>query len=440
MPHAARLSRLRFRTDRRVTLLVLGGLSVFVVITYVVIVLGLGAFVGRTDSPDLGLSLLATAIVALGFEPVQIRLERRAIRMVNEGRPSPYDVLSRFSEAVTGPQGGEDVPARMAQVLVEGTGVLWAQVWLTDDDGLVLAATYPLLADADLDPPGAAPPPGRRTHTVRLAGEPLGVLRICEQEGRPLTPVEDKLFAGLAAQAGVVLDGVRLRAQLARRAVELSGRAKDLRISRERLVEAQDAARRRLERDIHDGAQQHLVALAVNLRLAETLTAQSSERASDVLAAQVGAAQVATDTLIELARGIYPRRLGTDGIGAALRSAVATSPVPVVVIDEGCGRHPRAIEAAVYFCCLEAVQNAVKHADATGVAVALWAEEGVLKFTITDDGRGFDVEAVDDGGGLTNMRDRVDSLGGTMSWLRLADGGTRVCGQLPSLRAETEVH
>jgi signal transduction histidine kinase len=265
---------------------------------------------------------------------------------------------------------------------------------------------------------------------VRLAGEVLGVLRLREQDGRPLTPVEERLFAGLAAQAGVVLHGVRLRAQLAQRLVQLSARAEELRASRERLVETQDAARRRLERDIHDGAQQHLVALAVNLRLAETLAVKSPERAQQVLAAQATAARAATDTLVELSRGIYPRRLGDDGIGPALRTAVATSPVPVAVDDSGVGRYPREVEAAVYFCCLEAVQNAVKHAGATRVEVRLTAEDG-LAFSVTDDGAGFDPAAAATSGGLANMRDRVDSLGGRLDWAAATGGGTRVTGHMP---------
>ena len=420
----------RSRGDRRATLLVLGGLTVFVAVTYVVIVLGGGALIGHTDSPHLGLSLLATAVVALGFEPVQARLERRATRAVHGGRPSPYDVLSRFSEAVTGPH-GDEVPVRMARVLAEGTGAQWAQVWLSVDDGLVLAATWPAETGGDDDPPGVTQRPGRRQRTVRLAGEVLGVLRLREQDGHPLTPVEERLFAGLAAQAGVVLHGVRLRAQLAQRLVQLSARAEELRASRERLVETQDAARRRLERDIHDGAQQHLVALAVNLRLAETLATKSPERAQQVLAAQATAARAATDTLVELSRGIYPRRLGDDGIGPALRTAVATSPVPVTVDDTGVDRFPREVEAAVYFCCLEAVQNAVKHAGATRVEVRLTADDDGLAFTVTDDGTGFDPAVAAAAGGLANMRDRVDSLGGRLDWAPATGGGTRVTGLVP---------
>ena len=164
----------------------------------------------------------------------------------------------------------------MAKVLAEGTGTQWAQVWLMVQGRLALAATWPAVVDADDLPPGDHEPPGRRVLAVRQAGEVLGVLRLQENVRRPMTAVEERLFAGLAGQAGLVLRGVRLRAERAERLAELSARAEELRMSRELLVDTQDAARRRLERDIHDGAQQHLVAMAVNLRLAQTCSTVAS--------------------------------------------------------------------------------------------------------------------------------------------------------------------
>jgi signal transduction histidine kinase len=427
----------RSRKDRQAALLVLGGLAAFVALVYAVVVLGGGALIGQTSSPNLGLSVLATAIVALAFEPLQERLEQLATKVVHGGRPSPYDVLSKFSEAVTGSYASEEVPARMAMVLADGTGAQWAQVWLVVQDELVLAATWPPQAGADETPPGPEAPPGRRALTVRLAGEPLGVLRLQEHERRPLTPVEERLFAGLAAQAGLVLHGVRLRAELAQRLVELSARAEELRVSRERLVDTQDAERRRLERDIHDGAQQHLVALAVNLRLAQTLAARSPERAQHVLAQQSAAARTTIETLVDLSRGIYPRELEEGGIGPALRAAVETSLVAVDVDDTDLGRYAADVEAAVYFCCLEALQNAAKHAAADRVTVTLRRDGDRLAFTVTDDGRGFDPAAVLAANGLANMRDRVDSLGGRLTWVPAAGSGTTVSGWVPAARRLT---
>jgi signal transduction histidine kinase len=184
--------------------------------------------------------------------------------------------------------------------------------------------------------------------------------------------VEERLFTDLASQAGLVLRLVGLRAQLEDRRHELRGRTLELESSRTRVIEAQDAERRRLERDIHDGAQQHLVALAMNLRLAQVLVDRSPDRARHVLAEQVSAARLAIDTLDSLSRGIFPQMLAEHGLLAALRSGVGTSPIPVSVEGEDAVRPPPLVEAALYFCCMEAVQNAAKHSGASRVTVHRW--------------------------------------------------------------------
>ena len=403
----------RLHPDRVGTVLVVAGLLVFVGIVYVATVLGGGALIGHTSSPDTRLSILATLIVALGLGPVQARLQKLARRVVAGERELPYDVLSRFSAAVTQSR-EEDVPATMARVLAEGTGAAWAQVWLLVGHAPVLAATWPEgAADGPYVPSGAGSvPEGQHTLLVRLAGETLGALRIQERSHQPLTPVERRLFDGLASQAGLVLHGARLRAELARRLDELSVRADELRASRGRVVEAQDAERRRLERDIHDGAQQHLVALAVNLRLAQSLSATSPEAAAKVVSDQVVATDVAIETLVDLSRGIYPGALSEHGIGPALASATKAASTPIEVLDDTQRRFDPEIELAVYFCCLEAVQNALKHAAASHVRVTLGDEHGELVAAIADDGTGFDVDGTPGGSGLSNMRDRLDAVGG----------------------------
>ena len=183
---------------------------------------------------------------------------------------------------------------------------------------------------------------GLRALPVRHGGQLLGVLRLQERPGLALTAVEERLFAGLAAQAGLVLRLVGLRAELEDRRAELLARAEELKASRERLIETQDAERRRLERDIHDGAQQHLVALTVNLRLAQTIVGRSPERPLAVLSEQAVAADVAIETLSSLSRGIYPRLLADEGLVAALRSAVAGSAIPVTIDTAGAGTPPGA--------------------------------------------------------------------------------------------------
>jgi signal transduction histidine kinase len=421
-------------------MVVFGGMVLFVVAIYVVVVLGVGLALGRTDSPHLGLSVLATAVVALLWDAVQVRLSRFAARVARGGRPAPYDALSRFSRSVTGTYAVEELPARMAMVLAQGTGAAWAQVWLHVSGQLQLAATWPpdAVRAASATPPDLAGADDRSggiwEEPVISRGECLGVLRVQEQERQPLTPVEERLFAGLAAQAGLVLRGAQLRAELAAQVDELSARADDLRASRERLVDAQDEERRRLERDIHDGAQQHLVALAVNLRLAETLAAKAPERALSVLRDQESAADQAIVTLSELSRGIYPRALAEEGLLPALTAAATASPVAVEVRHETTRRYPPAIEAALYFCGLEALQNATKHAQAHRVEVTLREHGDLIELVVEDDGRGFDASGVTEGTGLTSMRDRLDAVGGTLSLVPRRGGGVAVRGLVPTQR------
>src|SRR3954468_862078 len=403
--------------DRRVTLWVWGGVLVTVTAVYVVVVLGGGLLVGHTASPPVGLSVLATAIVALGFEPLRSGLEAAARRWLQASRPAPYDALSRFSESLTGdPHVDEqaDLPQRMARLLAEGTGARWAQVWLMVADEPELAGAWP---PVDASPADAlhSGEPGPRSLDVMLSNERLGVLRLQERPDEPLSPVEERLFAGLAAQAGLVLRRAQLRAELARRADDLVAMAEELQVSRRRVVDAHDSERRRLERDIHDGAQQHLVALVVNLSLAQTLATASPDRARRVLVEQEAAVDAAITTLVELSRGIYPQVLAEDGVAAAVRAVVSTSAVPVEVVDRGLGRHPEALETALYFCCVEAVQNAVKHAAPRRVEVELDTAGDRLTLLVRDDGKGFDVAAVLAAGGLGNMRDRVDSVDGDLT-------------------------
>ncbi|TIC87516.1 sensor histidine kinase [Nocardioides sp. GY 10113] len=429
--------RLRRPTRQEVlwTGLVWGAVGGFVVLSYVVVVVGGGALLGDTSAPRLGLSVLATAVVALGFDPVAAGARRMASRAVAGRRPSPYDALRRFTGAVAGTGPAEDLPERLARLLVEGTGAAWAQVWVDVDGRTVPAAAWPPDAPGAPGAPGAPVSPERAvalpgTHLLPVlhGGERLGVLVLRERDGVRLTPIEERLFAGLATQSGLVLRGARLRAALEQRLDELSAREAELRGSRERLVDAQDEARRRLERDIHDGAQQHLVALAVNLRLAATLADGAPERADALLDAQHRAADDAIETLHRLARGIYPPLLAEHGVAVALRAVAGDG---VEVVERGAVRQPLPIEAAAYFCCLEAIQNAAKHADATTLRVVVDGTEAGLTITAVDDGVGFDPAAPTVGTGLASIRDRIDSAGGTVAIDSTPGHGTRVTAVLP---------
>jgi signal transduction histidine kinase len=413
-------------------LVVLVGLTGFVVGVYVLVVRGGGALIGHTDSPSLALSVAATVVVALLLAPVQAALDRW-VQGTGDRAPAAYDILTRFSDGASDGDSSEELPVRMARLLAEGTGARWAQVWLVVSGRPTLAASWPSDAEeATTVPelrPGARDATGsdRRALAVAHAGELLGVLRLQERPGLPLSSVEERLFSALASRAGLMLRLAGVRAELERQHRDLEKREGELTASRERLIGAQDAERRRLERDLHDGAQQHLVALAVNLRLVQTLTQHAPERATDLLARQGDAAAVAIETLSSLSRGIYPRLLSDKGLVPALLSGVTASAIPVTVTADGTRRLPAAVEAALYFCCMEAVQNAAKHSGAAAVAVRLSDDRDTIHLAVTDDGTGFDPDSVHGAGaGLSNMRDRLDAVGGTVTVASLAGTGTTV--------------
>jgi signal transduction histidine kinase len=206
----------------------------------------------------------------------------------------------------------------------------------------------------------------------------------------------------------------------------------DMRDSRQRLVAAQDSERRRIERDLHDGAQQHLVALKVQAGLARTMAErEGATRTADLLAAFAGEVGEALDQIRELARGIYPPLLAAEGIIPALAAAAARSTLPVHIDACAIGRHPEEYEAAVYFCCLEALQNVAKYAGASAATVRICVEDGALVFSVDDDGKGFDTAITPRGSGSVNMADRVGALGGTLLVRSEPGAGTTVTGRIP---------
>jgi signal transduction histidine kinase len=233
----------------------------------------------------------------------------------------------------------------------------------------------------------------------------------------PMNPAKARLMDDLASQAGLVLRNVRL--------------IEELRASRQRLVSAQDAERRRLERNIHDGAQQQLVALTVKLRLLQQLTERDPTKAREIAEQLQGEATSALDELRDLARGIYPPLLADRGLEAALDAQARKSTVPVSVECGELGRFPQDVEAAVYFSCLEALTNVAKYAEATRVRISLARTDGVLTFAVADDGVGFDPTAVTLGTGLQGIADRIDALGGSLDVASAGGTGTVISGIVP---------
>jgi signal transduction histidine kinase len=409
--------------------LVYGSLAVFITAVYVGIAVGIGTLVGSGGKPNLALSILATAIVAIGFQPVRERVQKVANRLVYGQRATPYEVLSEFSGRVAETYAADEVLPRMARVLQEGTGAESATVWLRGTAELRPAATFPNaqgLHEPLVMRNGSLPalPGATRAVEVRHQGELLGALSVSTRRGEALTPIEEKLVDDLAHQAGLVLKNVGLSA-------DLQARLDELRASRQRLVSAQDVERRRLERNLHDGAQQHLVALKVKLGLAEMLLGRDPEKAAAILEQLKGDADEALETLRDLARGIYPPLLADKGLLVALESQARKAMLPVHVNADGIGRYPQEIEAALYFCTLEALQNVQKYASASAVEVRLHEGGGQVHVDVIDDGRGFDLGTVSRGAGLTNMEDRLDALGGSLHVASALGSGTTLRAMLP---------
>ncbi len=426
MPAAAAIAIFRYRLyDIDIVIrrtVVVGVLISFATAVYLAIVVGVGTLVGSSGrSPNVVLAVVATAIVAVAFQPVRAWAQRLANRFVYGERATPYDVLSDFSDRLAGTFDTSDLLPRMARMLAEGTGAVRGDVWLRVGNQLRAAGSWPT---------GDAPSPVPLTNggiqemegqdlvvPVLHQGELLGALTVSKKPGEPPTPIEERLVTDLAAQAGLVLSNARL--------------IEELRASRQRLVAAQDQERRRLERNIHDGAQQQLVALAVKARLADSVVGSNDAKAHGLLAQIQDEMRGALEDLRDLARGIFPPLLADQGLAAALQAQVRRSGVPVTVEADGLSRYPQEAEAAVYFCALEALQNVAKYSQASRVSVRLSASDAHLSFSVQDDGMGFDQAAKGYGTGLQGMSDRMAALGGELRVTSTPGTGTLVEGSVP---------
>ena len=308
---------------------------------------------------------------------------------------------------------GDLDPATVVQAGVSGHG--WLQVWLPQ-----------VLEDRDRSYVRLAP--------AANAGELLGIVVVDRPiEDTAFTAEEERTVAEVSRQLGVVLHNAKLDSELQASLDEVRRQAAEIQASRGRIVAAGDEARRRIERNLHDGAQQHLVALAVRVKLASQLMERDPDRARTALDDIAGAIDDTLQELRDLAHGIYPPLLVDKGLAAALDSAGRRSAMPVAVRADGLRRYAPESEATVYFCVLEALQNAGKYAGPNASAtVEVHEEAGSLTFVVSDDGAGFDVGSRSSGVGFTNMLDRLGALGGTLRVKSTPGKGTRVSGALPA--------
>lgn len=393
-------------------------LAAFITLVYALIVVGFGRMVGGSEG--LWLPVVATAIVAVSFEPVRGRAQRWANRLVYGRRATPYEVLSNLTERLAVSETGEGILTRMAGLMRDGTGAERATVWLGPPGAMDPAGTWP----PDVDP---GPEPSLDTegvYAVRHAAQIVGALQVTKPRGTVLSTQEVRLISDMAGSTGLILGYQRLNDELGRRAKEVVA-------SRKRLVGAQDEERKRLERELQEGAQTLIADLAEGVAAVCDLARQHGARdLADSLHDMAEEARVALDEVRSLAKGIYPSVLAKEGLRAALDAMASASPVEVTVSADNVGRHAPELETAVYFDISEAFTNAVKHAKPL-ITVELEREADVLRFTVADQGPGFDVHAPRNGSGLDNMRDRLDAVGGRLSISSHPGSPTVVIGEVP---------
>jgi signal transduction histidine kinase len=382
--------------------------SITLVAVLALVVLPVGVFGTGLSGWERGL-LLVGVVVGLLIGPLRRRARRVADRIVYGKRATPYEVLTAFSERVGDTYATEDVLPRMARLLVDGTGASQARILVRIGSELVEEGRWP---DEDL------PPGEQHLEPVVDRGEELGALAVSMAPNDPMNPAKEKLIRDLASQAGLLLRNVKL--------------IEELRASRQRLVAAQDEERRKIERNLHDGAQQQLVALTVQLKLARGLVERDPAKAGAMLDTIQGSATSALEDLRDLARGIYPPLLADQGLAAALDAQARKAAVPTTVEAEQVGRYPQEVEAAVYFCALEALNNVAKYAKATRATVTLSQQNGRLAFAVVDDGRGFDPDDIHLGTGLQGMADRLEAIGGELAVESSPGNGTSVLGRIPT--------
>lgn len=389
-------------------------------VVYGVLSLGIAAvYLGLAAAPGLALgdtipvelAVVLTIIAAAAFQPLRRRLDRLADRLVFGERVNRYQLLTAFGASLEQTvELGELLP-HLADTVRRGLAAPWVRVTLLGTD--VVAGHAPGSGDAAL-----------RVGLER-GGKVVGHIECGPKEGG-YQPGDRELLNTLAGQAATAIANAQLTTQLAEQVNELAR-------SRSRIVAAQDTERRRIERNIHDGAQQHVVALIMKLRLARNQLGRGDRSADEVLdELQRDARELLTD-LRELAHGIHPPVLSDQGLVAAVQARADRMPLEVHVRAEPAlydRRLGTEIEGAAYFMICEALTNVVKHAAARTANVDMFTTDGKVVVQVRDDGVGL-TSANANGNGLTNLRDRVEALGGQVRVDSSPGTGTKVHAELP---------
>lgn len=400
--------------------LLYAGLAGFVALVYVAAVAGVGALVGAGGRATVPAAVVATAVAAVAFQPVRLRLQRLADRLVYGHRASPYEVLASFTQRMAAAYSAGTAPAEIARAVGTGIGAEAADVWLRQGGELRLAARWPQGPSPVSVPVSAAEtvselPGAQRMYPIHHQGRLLGAVGVTKPADDQVTAAEDRLLRDLAGTAWLVLDNAAM--------------VGELRASRKRLVATQDAERRRVERNLHDGAQQRLLEIALALRMAHNhLARERVEQAGATIATAQEQLRAALAELRDLARGIHPAILTERGLASALESLAERAPLPVTVAVADPGRLPATNEATAYFVAAEALANVIKHAGARTASISLAVSDGRLRLTVVDDGVGGADAAAP---GLAGLADRVMALDGELTVVSPLGGGTQVHVDLP---------
>jgi signal transduction histidine kinase len=437
-----------------------GGLLLLVLATYVVVVVGLGQAPSGDQQGVLVRAMVAAAVALVLAVPARQRLVELSRQLIGEP-PRPASVaLDTFGARMTRAVPMDELLLQLAESLRATVGPAGAEIWTGFDGHLELAVAVPdrkrqplnlALHERDVATRARVNGnawievwipqllSGRERHSVRVApithlGQLLGLLVVMREPGQPVYgEQDDSTLADLARQVGLALHNVRLDSALQASLTELQKRNAELQASRARIVATADESRRTIERNLHDGAQQHLVALAVKIGLAKQELGEAAPAASSLLDELRSDVQAAIGEVRELGHGIYPPLLRDRGLPEALATAARRSPQSVTVDAKLPGRFPADVEAAAYFCCLEALQNAGKYAGRDAhVEVVVTAVPDHLIFEVHDNGSGFEVAASLNGHGFTNMADRLGAIGGQLFVESSAGNGALIRGTLPA--------
>lgn len=440
--------------------LVASAVVAMILSVYLVVVVGMGRDLDGTEHRVLGLSMVAAVVSVLLVGPLRHRIIGATEPWTEGAAMRSTAALETFGARMTRSVPMDELLLQLAETLHESMAPAGAELWVGESGNLERTVSVPdreqrstHLTGAALGAVTVARVSGAtwgsmwvpdvvsdidgEDHDLRIAsithlGKLLGLILVARHaDDGPFRSADEVALADLARSLGLALHNVGLDSALQRSLNELERRNVELQASRTRIVSAGDESRRLIERNLHDGAQQHLVALALKVRMLERRFGTADEALSDALDQLQKDVQTTIDEVRELAHGIYPPLLRDRGLGKALENAAGRSPLPITV-DATAVRFASDIEAAVYFCCLEAMQNAGKYAgDGARINVGVTTDNEHLRFEILDNGVGFDSESVAESHGFVNMRDRVGAHGGHLVVESSVGHGTRVAGELP---------